>query len=175
MDLGAHLNQLDRESAERALAGCCASRAWVAQMLERRPFGSTEAVFTAATEVWGGLGREDILEAFAGHPRIGEDLATLRERFATTAGWSSEEQAGVSAASDAVLEELRRLNLSYHERFGYIFIVCATGKTAEEMLSLLKARLQHPADRELSVAAAEQAKITSLRLEKLLTPSKEPP
>src|SRR5690606_27097695 len=116
---------------ERALSNCCAARAWVAQMLERRPFASPEAVFAAAAEIWAALGREDYLEAFAGHPKIGENLATLRERFARTAHWSSTEQAGVTEASDAVLEELRQLNLDYQARFGYIFIVCATGKSAE--------------------------------------------
>lgn len=173
MDLAARLNQLDREGAQRALATCCASRAWVTKMLERRPFASPEAVFTAAAEIWAGLGRADILEAFAGHPKIGENLDTLRERFAPTSDWSSEEQAGVMRASDAVLEELRQRNLGYHERFGYIFIVCATGKSAEEMLAILKARLQHDPDHELAVAAGEQAKITRLRLEKLVTPPKE--
>ncbi|HEY6727651.1 MAG TPA: 2-oxo-4-hydroxy-4-carboxy-5-ureidoimidazoline decarboxylase [Polyangiaceae bacterium] len=173
MDLASHLNQLDRESAARTLAGCCASRAWVAEMLARRPFASTEDVFLAAADVWAALGRYDFLEAFAGHPKIGEDLTALRERFAKTAGWSSEEQAGVTGASDAVLEELRGSNISYHERFGYIFIVCATGKGAEEILELLKARLLHDPDHELAVAAAEQAKITRLRLEKLVNPSKE--
>jgi 2-oxo-4-hydroxy-4-carboxy-5-ureidoimidazoline decarboxylase len=173
MDLATHLNQLTRESAERALFSCCASRAWVAEMLERRPFASTDAVFLAAADAWAALARDDYLEAFAGHPKIGEDLAALRERFAKTAGWSSDEQAGVTGASDAVLEDLRRSNLSYHERFGYIFIVCATGKSAEEMLALLKVRLHHAPDHELAVAAAEQAKITHLRLEKLVTPSKE--
>lgn len=173
MDLAAHLNQLSRESAECALFSCCASRSWVAQMLDRRPFASTEDVFLAAAEGWAALGRDDYLEAFAGHPKIGDNLAVLRERFARTAGWSSEEQAGVTSASDAVLEDLRRANISYHERFGYIFIVCATGKSAEEMLALLQARLLHDPARELAVAAAEQAKITRLRLEKLVTPSKE--
>ena len=173
MDLAAKLNQLEHADAERALASCCAARAWVTGMLVHRPFASTEAVFAAADAVWAGLRREDYLEAFRGHPKIGENIAALRERFAKTARWSSEEQAGVTGASDAVLEALRDLNLAYEERFGYIFIVCATGKSAEEMLALLKARLDHdPAD-ELAVAAAEQAKITRLRLEKLSPPVQE--
>ena len=173
MDLATRLNQLDRADAERALAACCAARAWIANMLERRPFASTEAVYSAATEVWGRLGPGDYLEAFAGHPKIGESLAALRERFAKTAHWSGEEQAGVAGSSDALLEELKQLNLDYHARFGYIFIVCATGKSAEEMLAILKLRLHHAPDHELVVAAAEQAKITRLRLEKLVTASQE--
>lgn len=173
MDLATRLNQLDRADAERALAACCSARAWVARMLERRPFDSTEAVYSAATEVWAGLGPGDYLEAFAGHPKIGENLGALRERFAKTAHWSGEEQAGVAGSSDALLEELKQLNLDYHARFGYIFIVCATGKSAEEMLALLRLRLQHAPDHELAVAAAEQAKITRLRLEKLVSASQE--
>jgi len=173
IDLATRLNQLDRVDAERALATCCSASAWVANMLERRPFASTEAVFTAATEVWAGLGRADYLEAFAGHPKIGENLSALRERFAKTAQWSGQEQAGVAGSSDALLEELRQLNLDYHARFGYTFIVCATGKSAEEMLALLKLRLHHSADHELAVAAAEQAKITRLRLEKLVSAPQE--
>lgn len=173
MDLAALLNQLDREGAELALASCCASRAWVTKMLELRPFASSDAVLLAAAEIWANLSRDDMLEAFAGHPQIGEDLPALRERFAMTASWSSEEQAGVTDASDAILEDLRRANLEYRDRFGYIFIVCATGKSAEEMLAIMRARLPNDPEHELAVAAAEQAKITRLRLQKLSSPSKE--
>ncbi|HEU5072612.1 MAG TPA: 2-oxo-4-hydroxy-4-carboxy-5-ureidoimidazoline decarboxylase [Polyangiaceae bacterium] len=173
MDLAALLNGLGREDAERALESCCAARKWVAKMLERLPFPATETVFSAASEAWNELEREDYLEAFAAHPKIGEDPAALRERFAPTARWSGEEQAGLAGSSDALLDELRQLNVSYRERFGYIFIVCATGKRAEEMLALLKFRLQHAPEEELRVAAAEQAKITRLRLEKLITHSQE--
>lgn len=175
MDLASKLNQLDSAEAEQALTACCSARAWVTQMLERRPFASRDAVFAAAADVWASLGREDYLEAFAAHPKIGESLATLRERFAKTAHWSGAEQAGVAGSRDAVLEELRQLNIAYQERFDYIFIVCATGKSAEEMLALLAARLHNAPDQELHVAAAEQAKITRLRLEKLENTPTEPP
>ena len=167
MDLALKLNQLEPRAAEKALASCCAARAWVTQMLERRPFPSRDAVFAAASAVWAELGRDDYLEAFLGHPKIGEDIASLRARFAQTAHWSGAEQAGVAGASERLLEELRQQNQRYEQRFGYIFIVCASGKTAAEMLALLKARLLHTLDHELAVAAAEQAKITRLRLEKL--------
>jgi 2-oxo-4-hydroxy-4-carboxy-5-ureidoimidazoline decarboxylase len=167
MKLHTQLNQLSQADAEDALLTCCASRAWVAKMLERRPFPTHDAAFTAAAEIWAGLSRSDILEAFAGHPKIGESLATLRERFAKTAAWSSQEQAHVVGANDELLEDLRQLNVAYEQRFGYIFIVCATGKNAQDMLELLKARMHHSADQELVVAAEEQAQITRIRLEKL--------
>jgi 2-oxo-4-hydroxy-4-carboxy-5-ureidoimidazoline decarboxylase len=111
--------------------------------------------------------KADLLEAFSHHPEIGADIASLRQRFASTAAWSAAEQAGVAGADDATLEALRDGNVRYREKFGYVFLVCATGKTAAEMLALLRARLAHDADAELQVAAAEQAKITRLRLEKL--------
>lgn len=173
MDLAALLNGLGHEDAERALESCCAARKWVSKMLERRPFPATEAVFEAAADVWAELEREDYLEAFAAHPKIGEDTAALRQRFVSTAHWSGEEQAGLAGSSAALLEELRQLNLTYRERFGYIFIVCATGKCAEEMVALLKARLGHAPEEELRVAAAEQARITRLRLSKLISRTKE--
>lgn len=167
MSLHTTLNQLSPADAERALKACCASSAWVTKMLEHRPFAASDRVLAAADEIWAKLARSDILEAFAGHPKIGESLATLRERFAKTAHWSSQEQAQVTLATDELLEELRQLNLAYEQRFGYIFIVCASGKSAEEMRDLLKTRMHHSPDRELGVAAEEQAKITRLRLEKL--------
>jgi 2-oxo-4-hydroxy-4-carboxy-5-ureidoimidazoline decarboxylase len=111
--------------------------------------------------------KADMLEAFSHHPEIGSDIASLRQRFAATAAWSSAEQAGVAGADDATLEALRDGNVRYREKFGYVFLVCATGKTAAEMLALLRARLAHDPDTELQIAAAEQAKITRLRLEKL--------
>ena len=109
----------------------------------------------------------DILEAFSHHPKIGANIETLRAKFQQTAGWSASEQASVSQASDAVLQALAQGNIDYEAKFGYIFIVCATGKSAAEMLNLLQARLVNtPAD-EIKLAAAEQAKITRIRLEKL--------
>ena len=108
----------------------------------------------------------DWLEAFAAHPRIG-DLDALRKKFASTANWCAGEQAGVAAADEAVLTALADGNRAYEARFGYIFIVCATGKSAAEMLAILTARLANDPEVELKVATAEQAKITRLRLEKL--------
>lgn len=163
------LNALSREDARAALERCCGSSRWVAGMLERRPFSSAEELFEAAESVWSGLDRDDYLEAFSHHPQIGADPAELAKRFARTAVWSSSEQARVRGADPAVLQRLAEGNSRYLARFGFLFIVCASGKSAEEMLSLLEARLDNEPARELSLAAAEQGKITRLRLEKLAT------
>ena len=136
-------------------------------MLAGRPFESSNALLATADEVWQRMERADILEAFSHHPAIGADLDELRAKFAATAAWSESEQAGAGAASEATLLALRQGNLAYRERFGYLFIVCASGKSASEMLTLLEARLLHSSAQELPVAAAEQAKITRLRLEKI--------
>jgi 2-oxo-4-hydroxy-4-carboxy-5-ureidoimidazoline decarboxylase len=136
-------------------------------MIERRPFESTPALFDAARELWQSLAREDYLEAFAHHPRIGDSLTELAKRFARTASMAAREQAKVAQADHETLVALREQNQRYYERFGYIFIVCATGKSASEMLALLRERLDNEPARELEIAAEEQAKITALRLAQL--------
>src|SRR5258708_3665141 len=163
----AWLDSQPTDAARDALARCCGARRWVAGMLDRRPFGSAAALVAAARAAWSPLGREDYLEAFSHHPPIGGDLAALRARFAATLAWSSDEQSGVARADERTLLDLQAANRTYRKRFGYTFIVCASGKSAREMLEALEARLAHDPDVELSVAAAEQAKITELRLEKL--------
>jgi 2-oxo-4-hydroxy-4-carboxy-5-ureidoimidazoline decarboxylase len=156
--------------ARQLLLRCCGSSRWVEGMLAARPYASSGALFERAQAVWSSCGREDFLEAFAHHPEIGADLGELRRRFASTATLSESEQSGVSGASEATLLELRQLNQAYRERFGYSFIVCASGKSAPEMLAILQQRLPHAPEAELLVAAAEQSKITRLRLEKLARP-----
>jgi 2-oxo-4-hydroxy-4-carboxy-5-ureidoimidazoline decarboxylase len=153
--------------ARAALTRCCGSRRWIDGMLARRPFGSAAAMHAAAHAVWDALDRADYLEAFSHHPVIGADLADLRARFPTTRAWSESEQAGVAQADDATLRDLQEANRIYRDRFGHIFIVCASGLTAREMLARLRARLPNDPGVEIRVAAAEQAKITDLRLEKL--------
>lgn len=153
--------------AER-LAACCGSRRWVQGMARRAPFRNPESLLRAAEEVADELEAEDWLEAFRHHPRIG-DLESLRARFGARAGdWSSAEQAGLEGADDAILRRLADANARYEERFGHLFVVCASGKTAAEMLEILDSRLRHDPDAELEVAAGEQRKITRLRLETLL-------
>ncbi|HVL68108.1 MAG TPA: 2-oxo-4-hydroxy-4-carboxy-5-ureidoimidazoline decarboxylase [Vicinamibacterales bacterium] len=152
--------------ARELLRACCGSRRWVEAMLARRPFGTLDALLAAARDAWFALDRADWLEAFADHPRIG-DREALTQRFPETRHLASREQAGVDGASDDVLTALAEGNEAYEGRFGYIFIVCATGLTAQQMLAMLRRRLENDPLTELRVAAEEQAKITALRLRKL--------
>jgi 2-oxo-4-hydroxy-4-carboxy-5-ureidoimidazoline decarboxylase len=132
-------------------------------MLQRLPFGSDQQLLSVAREEWFALTPDDWREAFRHHPKIG-DRASLRARFPNTAELSETEQRGVAGASDATLDALAAGNREYEEKFGYIFIVCATGKSADEMLALLQERLHHDPQTELPIAASEQAQITELRL-----------
>jgi 2-oxo-4-hydroxy-4-carboxy-5-ureidoimidazoline decarboxylase len=164
-----NLDRINAWTADEAIAGfrrCCGSTRWAEAMASLRPYASEAALRDAAERTWRSLPRTDWLEAFAAHPKIG-DLDALRARFAATAGWSALEQAGVAGASEEVLRALAGGNRLYEERFGYIFIVCATGKTAGEMLELLRRRLPNDPAEEIANAAAEQAAITRLRLEKI--------
>ena len=162
------LNRLPVEEARAALARCCGARAWVEGMCASRPWRDRASLLAAAERIAGTLEREDWLEAFSHHPRIG-DREALRKRFATTAAWARAEQQGAAAASEATLDAIADGNQAYERRFGYIFIVCATGKSADEMLTLLRARLANDPAAELENAAREQRAITRLRLEKLLS------
>jgi 2-oxo-4-hydroxy-4-carboxy-5-ureidoimidazoline decarboxylase len=162
------INAWPEDDAIESFRRCCGSTRWCREMDRARPFDSEAALFEAAERIWWELARTDWLEAFAAHPKIG-DLDALRNRFAATAAWSAREQGGIEGARDEVLREFADGNRQYEETFGHIFIVCATGKTAEEMLALLRLRMTNDAGNEIRVAAAEQAKITRLRLEKTLT------
>jgi 2-oxo-4-hydroxy-4-carboxy-5-ureidoimidazoline decarboxylase len=162
----ATINAWTEDEAIASFRSCCGSMRWSEQMARIRPFDSEVALFEAAERVWWGLDRADWLEAFAAHPKIG-DRDAMRAKFAATAAWSAREQSGIEGASEDVLQELAEANVRYEERFGYLFIVCATGKAAEEMLALLEHRLPNDPDLEIKAAAAEQAKITRIRLEKL--------
>ena len=135
-------------------------------MLARRPYGSRYKLLRAGRDTWFGLDADDWREAFGHHPKIG-DRDALRTRFAATRTLSEREQAGVAGAADAVLDALATGNAEYERRFGFIFIVCATGKSADEILGLLRTRMDNDLAAEIQIAAAEQAKITELRLEAL--------
>jgi 2-oxo-4-hydroxy-4-carboxy-5-ureidoimidazoline decarboxylase len=135
-------------------------------MTRRQPFESETALFDAAEAIWRALAPSDWLEAFASHPRIGE-RGGLRAKFAATSDLSAREQAGALGAPDDIRRQLAEENVRYEQRFGFIFIVCATGKTAEEMLTMLRRRLSNTAGVEIEIAAAEQLKITRIRLEQL--------
>jgi 2-oxo-4-hydroxy-4-carboxy-5-ureidoimidazoline decarboxylase len=163
----AELDMMPEPAAAQALADCCASSRWVSGMLAARPFGSPDAVLSSADRIWNSLNKSDWLEAFAHHPPIGEQTGAISQGE-RGAAWSSGEQAGVAAAGDDVRHALAATNQEYERRFGYIYIVCATGKTPERMLELARARLHNDAATEIRVAAEEQRKITRIRLQKLL-------
>ena len=162
------LNQLSVSELREALFTCCGSSAWVNELAKIFPIESKETLFEQAEIIWFACSESDWREAFTHHPKIG-DINSLREKFASMKVWAEGEQSGVSTASQQVLEDLAEGNRLYEEKFGYIFIVCATGKTASEMLGILKARLPNSPETEIRVAAQEQAKITKIRLEKLIT------
>ncbi|HEX6718817.1 MAG TPA: 2-oxo-4-hydroxy-4-carboxy-5-ureidoimidazoline decarboxylase [Pyrinomonadaceae bacterium] len=166
----AWLNSLPAEAAAQELLQCCGSKRWAEQTAAGRPHPSLESLIARSNEVWWSLDRSDWLEAFRSHPKIGEKKAA-EQVSAQSQQWSGQEQAGMTNASQQTANSLTALNHAYEEKFGYIFIICATGKTPEQMLSALHERLQHNPDAELPIAAAEQSKITELRLKKLLTSS----
>lgn len=156
------LNALSREAAERELARCCGSPRWAAAVASRRPYRDVADLCRVADDVWWTLEGGDWLEAFSRHPRIGERSA------GTSRSWSNEEQAGAHDAPAETLDRLNRLNRDYERRFGHVFLISAAGKRAEEMLANLERRMTNDPVTELKIAALEQAKITRLRLEKLL-------
>lgn len=145
--------------AVQTLRQCCGSRVWAERIVAQRPFVDKNALTSTADRVWFSLDPTDWLEAFASHPKIGEN---------SRAKWSSEEQSGMRRATADSVAQLNRLNIDYERKFGWMFIVCATGKSAEDMLRELTCRLNNDSKTEIAIAAAEQAKITKLRLEKLL-------
>ena len=161
------LNRQSKQNAAYALLQCCTSGRWVERMLACRPFFNFRAVHEAADQSWLALDEGDYLQAFEGHPKIG-DVNSLRAKYANTKALASGEQSAVSEATDEVLIKLSEGNDAYFNKFGFIFIVCATGKSAGEMLALLEARLPNTRDIELQNAAEEQRKIFHIRLEKLL-------
>jgi 2-oxo-4-hydroxy-4-carboxy-5-ureidoimidazoline decarboxylase len=163
MALWRRIDDASPAEARRLLKECCGATRWVDGMVRRRPFGSHQAILGAARDVWWSLEPGDWREAFTHHPKIG-DKEALRGKFQNTRALSEAEQSGVSSAPDAVLVALAEGNRDYEERFGYIFIVCATGKSAQEMLALLQARITNDPATEIRIAAEEQAKITALRL-----------
>lgn len=153
------LNRLPAAEAVAALLACCASRRWAATVAAGRPYPTPEALYDGAERAWWSLDEADWHEAFAAHPRIGERPADASAR---------REQAGISGAPAETLAALGSGNRFYEERFARIFLICASGRTADEMLASLQERLGNDPETELRTAAREQAKITRLRLERLL-------
>ena len=162
------LNRLPEAEAYSHLEQCCISKTWISKMIADRPFASEDDLITKAADIWyNNCTPEDFKEAFTGHPKIG-DVDSLKKKFAHTKAWAGDEQAGVGEASDEVIRELAEANRQYEEKFGYIFIVSASGKTAGEMLAILKSRLRHDETSEIRIAMNEQHKITAIRLAKLV-------
>ena len=161
------LNRMPAEEARAVLTRCCGSTAWVERMVARRPFVNLNHIVGIAAAIWMSLTPDDWREAFTHHPRIG-DLESLQRRFAGTADLASREQAAVAAASRATLEALAEGNRAYEEKFGYIFILFASGRSADEMLAALRRRIVNDPETEIRNAAKEQMKIMRLRLDKML-------
>ena len=161
------LNALSADEAESELLKCCGSTLWARRMTGERPFRDLQELLAKADAVWWALDAEDWLEAFSRHPKIGE-RDSARAQAETARKWSEQEQAGTNSADGETRLALVEANREYERKFGHIYIVCATGKTADQMLSILKERLRNDADKELRVAAEEQRRITHLRLQKLL-------
>ena len=157
MTLG-ELNALPEDVAAETFRACCGSSRWVDAMVASRPFDSRDDLFEFSDAVWRRTDPADWHEAFSHHPRIGE----------RSTGWSAGEQSSLRTTDDSVRDELARANGVYEEKFGHIYIVCATGKSAAEMLAIANERMANDAATELRVAAEEQRKITQLRLRKLL-------
>jgi len=164
----AELNNLSALELLPELGRCCGCKRWSEKLIAGRPFRSQEHLYQSSDQIWSKLSYADWLEAFNHHPKIG-DLSALKAKFASTSEWAAGEQRGVALADDKVIEALATGNDAYEKKFGYIFIVCATGKSAAEMLALLQDRLANCAEDEIKIAMQEQNKITRLRLEKLMT------
>jgi 2-oxo-4-hydroxy-4-carboxy-5-ureidoimidazoline decarboxylase len=160
-------NILSKQQLIEELTKCCGSSTWVNNMLPFIPADDMVELLEDAEEQWYKCSETDWKEAFTHHPKIG-DIESLTKKFASTAQWASGEQSGVNTASPEIIEALVEGNRLYDKKFGYTFIVCATGKKAEEMLAILQSRLLNAPEDELEIAAEEQNKITKLRIQKLL-------
>ncbi len=158
----AGFNTLPADRAEEALLACCSSRRWARAVAAGRPFGSADELYTAAESALAELTGPDIDEALAGHPRIGERAGPGHS------AWSSREQAGMAGSPDDIQAALAEGNRAYEERFGHVYLVCATGKSAEELLTILKTRLENDPATERRVVRTELGKINRIRLERML-------
>lgn len=158
-------NNLDREEAKKLLFTCCGSTKWVNGVMKYFPFNSISEIKILSDKIWFTCDYDDKLEAFSHHPKIGEK--NIADRHASTREWAGEEQSGVRYSDEAILNALHEANIRYENNFGFIFIVCATGKSAGEMLSMLNERINNNLNKEIQIAAEEQKKITHIRIDKL--------
>jgi len=161
-------NNLSKEEISNSLEKCCVSKTWMSKMAESRPFSSENELIKKAASIWyNDCSVEDFTDTFTGHPKIG-DVDSLKEKFANTKNWANNEQSKIADANTSTIEALTIANSQYEEKFGYIFIVSASGKSAEEMLAIIQTRLSHSKEDEIFVAMNEQHKITVIRLAKLI-------
>jgi len=163
----ARWNKLPQEEAEREILSCCGSRTWAASLVSKRPIQDEALLLATSDEIWCSLGETDWLEAFRSHPRIGESHAE-ETSDSQSAAWSEQEQQKAAAAEEAVKMALKWGNREYEQKFGRIFIVCAAGKSASELLEILRRRLHNDEATELQQAAEEQRQIMHIRLKKWL-------
>jgi 2-oxo-4-hydroxy-4-carboxy-5-ureidoimidazoline decarboxylase len=161
------LNALTIFDANEQFELCCGAENWVIKMNQNRPFQNKDDLYKKSESIWFSLSSDDWLEAFTHHPKIG-NIESLRKNFHNTKSISENEQSGVNDAAESTLKDLAESNQLYEDKFGFIFIVCATGKSADEMLTLIKIRLNNNVNAEMLNAAKEQNKITQLRLKTLL-------
>lgn len=159
-------NEVDAPAALDAMLACCGARRWAAGMVALRPIENIVELSVAADRIWSTMGEADWMEAFACHPRIGERRSAPASK--KSAAWSHQEQSSADNAAERVLAELEAGNLLYEQQFGFTYIVCATGKSAEEMLAILNRRLANDRVSELIEAAEQQRQITQIRLGKWL-------
>ena len=164
----AEFDHLDTAQKRTLLMQCCGSATWANKIIAALPAEDLIDLLEIAEEQWYACTKEDWLEAFTHHPKIG-DLSSLKEKFKETAHWAAGEQASVKQATESTLKELAEGNKAYEEKFGFIFIINATGKSAGDMLASLTTRLKNNAEEEVKIAMEEQLKITKQRLEKLFT------
>jgi OHCU decarboxylase len=161
-------NHAPEPAAFEAMLACCAATRWAAAMTAARPIPDTQSLHTTADQIWSQMSEPDWLEAFAAHPRIGsrKQAAHAAQK---SAAWSNQEQSSTQTAAQQTLDTLAALNAQYEQQFGFTYIVCATGKSAEQMLAILNRRLNNDRATELKEAAEQQRQITQIRLTKWLS------
>lgn len=160
------LNRSNNIGAEKMFGLCCSAKRWAKGMSQARPYSSMNSLLDKANTIWEIMEETDYFEAFDGHPKIG-DPDSLKKKYRNSLSMASNEQSTIEFASQKIIEDLAKMNEQYEKRFGYIFIVCATGKSAAEILNLIKLRIENQAKEELAIAASEQAKITIIRINNL--------
>ena len=161
------LNDLAEDEARQEFSKCCSANRWIEVMVNGRPYSGLEDLVKSALDQWAQMEDADILQAFDGHPKIG-DLDSLKQKYYNTHAIAADEQSGVQSASDQTIEQLAHYNALYESKFGFIFIVCATGKSVQQMLEMIRQRLNNDRKTEMVIAANEQAKIIAIRINKLI-------